>query len=281
MARNGEEWLNDRLIHAAFILMKGDKNLLPVDGLQDSILGKTLSSEVSGSEIVQILHSENSHWVTIWVLHDWCNSLWMSIYNFLNVEANHHVLLWPNCNLWWAKARRANVWCKKNEAASTFYSALKMEWWGSYHAKERKCLRKMKRREAVRVYCRCRLQEGGAMILCDTCGEWFHDTCVNVPCKAWATSDYKWQCCNCNWMLLHFYMLSVPHVLFCASVTFFTLIFLHFPLWLPCLFFCATTLHLKKCFLQVWYINFWPLNTFNIQSADFFKCFSLSYFDSV
>ena len=59
------EWLNDRLINAALTLKKRDKNLLPVDVLQDPILGNTLSFQVSGSEMVQVLHSGNSHWVTI------------------------------------------------------------------------------------------------------------------------------------------------------------------------------------------------------------------------
>ena len=45
--------------------MKGDKNLLPVDGLQDPILGNTLSFQVSGNKVVQMLLSGNSHWVTI------------------------------------------------------------------------------------------------------------------------------------------------------------------------------------------------------------------------
>ena len=67
-----------------------------------------------------------------------------------------------------------------------------------FPAKKRKCQRKMKGRETVRVYCRCRLQEGGSMILCDLCGEWYHDTCVNVPSEVWATSDSNWQCCNCS-----------------------------------------------------------------------------------
>ena len=61
----GGEWLNDRLINTILILMKGDKNLLPVDGLQDPILGNTLSFQVSGNKMVQMLLSGNSHWVTI------------------------------------------------------------------------------------------------------------------------------------------------------------------------------------------------------------------------
>lgn len=59
------EWLNDRHIQAALTLMKEDQDLLPVDGLQDPLLGENLSFQVCGSEMVQILHSGSSHWITI------------------------------------------------------------------------------------------------------------------------------------------------------------------------------------------------------------------------
>ena len=59
------EWLNDQHIQAALTLMKEDQDLLPVDGLQDPLLGENLSFQVCGSEMVQILHSGSSHWITI------------------------------------------------------------------------------------------------------------------------------------------------------------------------------------------------------------------------
>ena len=39
--------------------------------------------------------------------------------------------------------------------------------------------------EEVLVYCKCRLQEDGDMISCETCGEWFHSTCEDIPSTAW------------------------------------------------------------------------------------------------
>ena len=58
-------WLNDRVIHAAQLLMKGDDDLLPVGGLQDPLLGQTLSFAVQEGEAVQILHSGGNHWITV------------------------------------------------------------------------------------------------------------------------------------------------------------------------------------------------------------------------
>lgn len=59
------QWLNDIVIHAAQQLMRGDKNLLPVGGLQNPILGQALSFEVQAGEFVQILHSGGNHWIAI------------------------------------------------------------------------------------------------------------------------------------------------------------------------------------------------------------------------
>ena len=59
------EWLNDKLIHAAQLLMKYDGDLLPLGSLQNPLLGDTLQFSVAGNESIQILHSGGSHWVTI------------------------------------------------------------------------------------------------------------------------------------------------------------------------------------------------------------------------
>ena len=56
--------LNDRVIHAAQLLMKEDINLLPVGEFQDPLLGQT-AFNVQESEAVQILHSGGNHWFTI------------------------------------------------------------------------------------------------------------------------------------------------------------------------------------------------------------------------
>lgn len=66
MARisNGQ-WLNDVVVHAAQQLIKNDKDLLPVGGLQNPLLGQNLSFDVQTGEFVQILHSGGNHWITI------------------------------------------------------------------------------------------------------------------------------------------------------------------------------------------------------------------------
>jgi len=58
-------WLNDRIIHAAQLLMKHDQDLLPVGSLQDPLLGEMLDFDIAPDESVQILHSGGDHWITI------------------------------------------------------------------------------------------------------------------------------------------------------------------------------------------------------------------------
>ena len=61
---NGQ-WLSDVVINAAQQLMKEDKDLLPIGGLQDPILGQQLAFDVQTGEFVQILHSGGNHWITV------------------------------------------------------------------------------------------------------------------------------------------------------------------------------------------------------------------------
>ena len=61
---NGE-WLNDKIVHAAQVLMQEDQDLLSVGSLQNPLLGQTLQFEVLNKESVQILHSGGTHWITV------------------------------------------------------------------------------------------------------------------------------------------------------------------------------------------------------------------------
>ena len=49
-----------------------------------------------------------------------------------------------------------------------------------FPASKRGVKQKTKRSEVLKVYCTCRLPEGGErMIACDNCGEWYHESCLN------------------------------------------------------------------------------------------------------
>ena len=59
----GGKWLNDKLINAAQCLIKA--TYPNVNGLQDVSLGHTLAFDVLRGEFIQILHTGESHWVTV------------------------------------------------------------------------------------------------------------------------------------------------------------------------------------------------------------------------
>ena len=51
-----------------------------------------------------------------------------------------------------------------------------------FPANKRSVKQETKRSEALKIYCTCRLPEGGErMIACDNCGEWYHESCLNRP----------------------------------------------------------------------------------------------------
>ena len=50
--------------------------------------------------------------------------------------------------------------------------------------------------ELLPVFCLCRLpDDGGRMVQCDNCDEWYHETCIRLPSKI--NIDVSWHCANC------------------------------------------------------------------------------------
>lgn len=37
-----------------------------------------------------------------------------------------------------------------------------------------------KRKDTIEIFCKCRTQEGGEMLECCNCTEWFHEECLKV-----------------------------------------------------------------------------------------------------
>ena len=57
--------------------------------------------------------------------------------------------------------------------------------------------RRQNKKETIKVYCSCRLQEEGDMIQCEECDTWYHATCDTVEDEAWE-KDSKWTCSSCR-----------------------------------------------------------------------------------
>ena len=58
-------WLNDKIIHAAQLLIKHDPDLIPVGPLQHPLCGQSLNFNVTEGKILQIINSGTNHWITI------------------------------------------------------------------------------------------------------------------------------------------------------------------------------------------------------------------------
>ena len=86
-------WLNDTVIQAAQVLIQ--TRYPTMRGLQDPILGQTLTFDVIREEFVQILHSGGNHWITISTIS--CPPATVMIYdslysNFPHTQKNKYVL---------------------------------------------------------------------------------------------------------------------------------------------------------------------------------------------
>ena len=75
------KWLNDKIIHAAQVLMKNNPDLLPVGSLQNPILSQTYTFEIVREECVQILHSGK-----IWIVNYFAYCIYYCDIIYLQVE---------------------------------------------------------------------------------------------------------------------------------------------------------------------------------------------------
>ena len=57
------KWLNDSFINAAQCLISD--RFPRINGLQNTILGQSMSYEIKKGEFVQIFHNGHGHWITI------------------------------------------------------------------------------------------------------------------------------------------------------------------------------------------------------------------------
>ena len=197
-------------------------------GLQDPILGQTLSFEVMREEFVQILHSGGNHWITIS-----CPPATVMIYDslyskiprhtkeqicaLLNTKKAHINMVFVNvqsqnnaydCGVFAIAFATALCEGKRPEELLFANEALRKHLLKCFQegcinqfpcqTVKRGC--KVKNRKRIDIFCKCRTQEGGKMIQCADCKEWYHEECMQVPILAWTTPKYKCECDICKEM---------------------------------------------------------------------------------
>lgn len=221
------QWLNDNLINAGQMLIKQKYD---AKGLQDVMLSRTLSFSPEHGEFIQLIHSNENHWVC--VSNIGCKSQVLKVYDSaqtgdLSIDALESIaaiiqspkrniyLQFPevqqqtdsySCGLF-ALAYACTL-AEGNDPCRTIYPSHQMELASHFC----KCLQKhnitsfqLERnlyqpgpfmKKVLKVYCLCRLPDSGdSMILCQTCREWFHYTCVAIT-KA-PKGPYNCSKCSC------------------------------------------------------------------------------------
>ena len=221
--------MTDNIIDAAQTLLK--ETYPHVHGLEPVALAETLSFSVQSGEFVQILNISRCHWVTISNIG--CKPGHINIYDSLPncsvptrtkeqiaaiVFAQEHTLTLQfqhvqeqhgsaDCGLF-AVAFAASLCAGENPIQATYIQhQLRDHLWKclmdrklSTFPKTRRGRRPARPRgeEKFCIYCVCRLPEGGRMIQCTSCQEWFHDQCVSIPQSFWRRPKSAWFCTICK-----------------------------------------------------------------------------------
>lgn len=68
----------------------------------------------------------------------------------------------------------------------------------NFPSDQRHCHHPTHRIERIDVYCKCHHKEEGNMVSCDSCREWYHNTCEAIPKEAWTNHNFNWQCSHCE-----------------------------------------------------------------------------------
>ena len=228
--QDNNAWLTDKIIHPAQVLIR--LKYPSVRGLQDPIFRQSLCFEVMKEEFVQVLHSDGNHWITISTISCPPATVLYTIVSiqsfphrrkrkyvlyllqrrtidivFANVKSQDNV---HDCGIFaiaFATAlsegkRPEELLFKKETLRKHLLKCLQEENITQFPCKTVKRGYSVKNREKIDIFCKCRTQEGGSMIQCSWCKEWYHKECIKVPLLAWKNRKYKWVCEFCNWTFL-------------------------------------------------------------------------------
>ena len=197
-------------------------------GLQNTLLGCTLSFDVIKNEFVQVLHSGGNHWLTVSTIG--CKpsvvKVYDSLFSELPTQTKEQIcaLLVSNesaIELIYVNAKKQANGCDCGLLALAFAAALcagqdpnnllfeksmrlhllqclEKEEVTPFPFKTVKRNRESRRAGKINIYCKCRTEEGGNMIACSGCDEWFHEECVTASRQVWKKKKSDWYCDNCK-----------------------------------------------------------------------------------
>ena len=228
---NTGKWLNDTLIDAGQKLLR-QQFQNKIKGLQDLCLTRTLALDVCTAEFVQVLNKGDYHWYTISTIG--CQQpATVRVYDsaskyvtYRNKEEIASLLCTPksditlhymnvqiqmggtDCGLF--SLASATALCHGVDPTSCVFDQGKMRkhFWHCLTnrkmelfplCRKRRAIPQPVKEEKFHVYCHCRLpwdrhHADDDMTMCNSCKEWFHDTCD----KPESNSKSKWTCKRCK-----------------------------------------------------------------------------------
>ena len=195
-------------------------------------LGQTLAFTIQHGEFVQILNVSNNHWITISNIG--CQSGHINVYDSMGTNCvpprtkeQVAAILFSNKKKILLKYKQVQVQrgasdcgafaiafatalCSGKNPTDIYFIQHKLR----FHLKD--CLMqrnitgfpqmlrkrvKGKKKEATEdyeIHCVCRQPDGGNMIQCDDCKQWFHDMCITTNTRVWKNLDSVWLCIICS-----------------------------------------------------------------------------------
>ena len=219
-------WLDDSIVNAAQYMLQMHYS---IPGLQNTLLGYSLTYEIMRKEFIQILHNGDNHWVTVSTVG--LESSHISLYDNLHSPLTNFTkdqkcaLLYTDkpcitvqfsnverqCNSFdcgiHAIAFATSLCCGEDvlsikynnkEMRKHLLNCLEMGKITTFPSMQRGKSNPLGE-ETFPVYCYCRMRETRAMIECCACQKRFHIECdKSISKRSCKKSDYIWKCKNCQ-----------------------------------------------------------------------------------
>ena len=224
-------WLTDKIITAAQMLIL--QHFPNVAGLQPPTLQKVFAFQVHCGEFVQIINISNNHWCVVSTVG--CDSGVINVYDSLpkrttpdkTIRLIASLVSCPSSTLTIRTmdvARQSNGSncgvlaiayafdiCSSLNPCNVIFASDKIR----QHLilcleqcnfarfpvqRERRCAL-VKFTKTVELYCTCRMpEEEGVdeMVECDSCHEWYHRHCMDIPNEVFGPDDVPWECKACT-----------------------------------------------------------------------------------
>ena len=227
LLHSNSEWLNDTIVNAGQTLIR--KRFPSTCGLQDVGLSRTLAFQPETKQFIQVLNCRDSHWVCASNIGckpnvikiydsmrtgDLSSSTKDDIATILQCTEKRIFLLFPEvqqqkdgsscglfalafaCTLAEGKDPSRVVYPDGSTMRSHLLKCILGEETISFRTGPSLDRPGPPLKSFFKIYCSCRLLDrGDDMILCDTCKEWYHFTCVGI--QVGTKVDAKWYCDNC------------------------------------------------------------------------------------